>query len=89
MEVYLIFKICVNGEKPVRLHYMAFIFRDLKRENRLCTSHIFCLSLNVTLGLLSFVRRITADNIISHSLNAAVVLQQLYWLLGADLGGDF
>lgn len=68
---------------------MAFIFRDLKWESRLCTSRIFCLSLNVTLGLLSFVRRITADNIISHSLNAAVVLQQLYWLLGADLGGDF
>ena len=69
---------------------MALTFRDLKCENRLCTSHIFSLSSNVTLGLLSFVRRIIADNIISHSLNAAVVLQQLYWLIGADLSGvDF
>lgn len=69
---------------------MSLTFRDLKSENRLCTSHIFSLSSNVTFGLLSFVRHIIVDNIISQSLNAAVVLQQLCWLIGGGLSGvDF
>lgn len=77
--------------------YMALSFRDLKCENRLCTLYIFSLSSNVMFGLLSFAGQVIADNnlqvaldaarTISHSLNAAVVLQQLYWIIVADLNG--
>jgi len=66
---------------------MALTFRDLKCENRLCAAHIFSLFSDVTFNLLSFIRHTIADNLISHSLNAAVVLQQLCWLIGAELSG--
>lgn len=63
-----------------------------------CVPHyIFSLSSNVMFGLRSFIGQVIGDNslqvaldtarTISHSLNAAVVLQQLYWLILADLDG--
>lgn len=59
-------------------------------KSGLCILHIFSLSSNAMFGLLSFLRHIITGNILSYSLNAAVVLQQCSWLIGADLSGvDF